>query len=246
MLAAGRGNDIKVLSYNIHHGVGLDDALSLERIAQVIEGAGATIVGLQEVDRYFSERSNFEDQASILANLLDYEYTFGGNLQFEPAAGQVENRQYGNAILSKYPIIESENIHLNSFGNEQRGLLRATVNINGELINIFNTHLELDPTARMAQVKQLIEITSSYSGPKVLMGDFNTEPQSEELQLLLQHTNFTDSFSTIENANTFPANNPATRIDFIFTSSQIHNSNQQVIHQDASDHLPIVTKLTLI
>ena len=50
---------MKVLTYNIHHGAGIDGVLDLERIAQVIEQSGADVIGLQEVDNHWSARSNW-------------------------------------------------------------------------------------------------------------------------------------------------------------------------------------------
>ena len=131
-MAAGRGQgkvSTTVMSYNIHHAVGIDGQLSLQRIADVIRDSGAEIVGLQEVDRHYGERSDFKDQAKELAGLLGYHYAYGANLDLEPGEGQTNNRQYGTAIVSKYPILRSENTWLSSFGKEQRGVLHAVINL---------------------------------------------------------------------------------------------------------------------
>ncbi|MEK3888331.1 endonuclease/exonuclease/phosphatase family protein [Bacillus sp. FSL K6-3431] len=236
---------MKIMSYNIQHGVGLDNILSLERIAKTMRDSEAEIIGIQEVDRFYGERSNFEDQAKRLAKLLDYHYAYGPNIQLEPLDGQVEKRQYGLATLSKHPIAGSKNIELSSYGQEQRGVLSVTIHVNGVSLNIFNTHLGLDGTSRMTQVKELINITSNYRGPKVLLGDFNADPNSEELQYLLNQTDLVDSFQQIKNAYTFPAVDPVQRIDYIFTSSEIKHSNQKVLQHAGSDHLPIVAELLI-
>lgn len=241
----GEKIDVKVMSYNIHHGVGIDGVLSLERIADVIRDSGAEIIGLQEVDRYYGARSDFQDQAKRLAQLLGYHYVYGANLNLPPAEGQTENRQYGTAILSKYPIIYSENIHLSSFGREQRGVLFAKINVRGIHIGVYNTHLSLNATDRLTQVAEIVELTLQYNGPKVLVGDFNALPDSAEVQYLIREGNFTDTFEDVEDNNTFPPINPDRRIDYIFTSKGIEFSNQQVIHTEASDHLPILTQLTI-
>ena len=239
----GKEVDVNVMSFNIYHGVGLDGVLDLERTAKVITDAGAEIVGIQEVDRYWSSRSDFQDQAKELADILGYHYVYGANLDHSPAEGQVENRQYGTAILSKYPIIDSENIHLDSFGNEQRGLLRAKINVRGIHVNFYNTHLGLSVEERISQVQEVIDISSSFEGPNVLVGDLNAEPHSEEFQLLLDEGNFVDVFEGLDNADTFPVENPIKRIDFILTSPSVEASNQEVIFTEASDHLPVVSKL---
>jgi len=102
----GKAVDVNVMSYNIHHGVGLDGELDIARVAKVMKDANADIIGLQEVDRFYGDRSDYQDQIKKLATLLGYHYVYGANLNLAPAEGQVENRQYGTGILSKYPIID--------------------------------------------------------------------------------------------------------------------------------------------
>ncbi len=69
-----RSTDLRVMSFNIHHGADGDDVLDLERTAAVIEASGAEVISLQEVDDAWSSRSDFEDQAARLAELLDMHY----------------------------------------------------------------------------------------------------------------------------------------------------------------------------
>lgn len=232
---------MKIMSYNIHHGVGLDGDLNLERIATVIKNSNASIIGIQEVDRFYGERSDFQDQAKELALLLDYNYCYGANVEKPSEHSEIDKGQYGVAILSKYPIIEERHMLLNSFGEEQRGVLTAKIAVYDKELYVYNTHLGLDTKSRVSQVNELIELTKQHSGPNILVGDFNTEPESEEFQLLLQQTDLIDSFQNIKDAHTFPVLNPHKRIDFILTSSTLENAEQTVIHSEASDHLPIVT-----
>lgn len=234
---------ITAMSYNIHHGVGLDDRLSLQRIANVIRESGAEIVGLQEVDRFYGERSDDKDQAAELAGLLGYQYAYGANLDWGPEAGKAHNRQYGNAILSKHPILRSENILLSSFGDEQRGALHAVVNIQGIQVNVYNAHLGLEAPSRTVQVQELTDRASAALGPKIIMGDFNAEPDSSELQVLLDGDIFVNSFRGIEDAFTFPSNDPSEKLDYMLTSLAVQHSNQRVIQSEASDHLPIAVDL---
>jgi len=234
---------MKIMSFNIHHGRGLDEILSLKRIAEIIREADATVVGLQEVDRHFGERSEFQDQAKELAKLLNFNYVYGPNINVQTTGGEV--KQYGNAILSIYPILESENIPLTRYEEEPRGCLKATIDSNGVHLNVFNTHLSLDAISRMKQIDELIELTSHDRGPSVLMGDFNAEPESEEIKKLLKDTNFTDCFSNIERNESFPADGPNIRIDYIFTSTELVSFDEKVINRKGSDHLPIVAMLAI-
>ncbi|WP_456290224.1 endonuclease/exonuclease/phosphatase family protein [Paenibacillus sp. AK002] len=237
----GQGKEVgtTVMSYNIHHGAGIDGQLSLQRIADVIRDSGAEIVGLQEVDRNYGERSDFRDQAKELAGLLGYHYAYGANLDLEPGEGQTNNRQYGTAIVSKYPILRSENTWLSSFGKEQRGVLHAVVNLKGIHVDVYNTHLGLDVTSRTAQAQEIIDLASGSQGPALLLGDLNAEPDSSEFRLLLDSGLFVNSFEGIDDAYTFPVINPSATIDYILTSPNVRHANQRVIQTEASDHLPI-------
>ncbi|WP_059173303.1 endonuclease/exonuclease/phosphatase family protein [Bacillus sp. FJAT-27445] len=238
----GQGTSIKVMTYNIHHGVGIDNVLDLGRIASLVREEGADIVALQEVDRHYGARSNFEDQAQKLATLLGYHYVYAANLDLHPTEEGANRRQYGTAVLSKYPIIQSENYFLPSFWQEQRGLLETTINVKGSHIRVYNTHLGLDVQQRLAQVKEINKIVTAKKTEAILMGDLNAEPESEEIKLLLEGTNFFDVFGNIEAVNTFPVEDPRIRIDYIFSSVGLKVSNQYVINSTYSDHLPVIAE----
>ncbi|WP_246861222.1 endonuclease/exonuclease/phosphatase family protein [Bacillus sp. REN3] len=237
--------NLRVMSYNIHHGVGVDNVLDLQRIADLITEKQADVVGIQEVDRHYGARSNFKDQAKVLAKMLGYHYVYGANLDLNPAVEGQDRRQYGTAILSKYPIIQSQNYLLSSFGKEQRGLLEATVNVKGNHLQVYNTHLGLDVPQRLAQVNEINDILSKKETPAILMGDLNAEPGVEEVELLRTGGNLVDVFQDADNANTFPVKNPSKRIDYIFVSEGMKFSGQQVLQSTYSDHLPITVDLEL-
>ncbi|GHH98921.1 metal-dependent hydrolase [Neobacillus kokaensis] len=240
----GETVDVKVMSYNIHHGVGEDGVLDLERIAQMIEGANAEIIGLQEVDNHWSSRSDLQDQAKRLADRLGMFYTYAANLDLEPIKPGEPRRQYGTAILSKYPILKSENHPLTKIGNtEQRGLLEAVINVKGNHLHVYNTHLALTSAERHIQIEEIINIAAKSEGPKVILGDLNATPESNEMQLL--YSNYQDTFAGENKANTYPAANPAKRIDYIFCSTNLEIKEAKVINTLASDHLPILTELVL-
>lgn len=100
--ATGKGKEVnlKVMSFNIHHGEGLDGELDIKRTAKVMKDTGAEIIGIQEVDRFYGDRSDFQDQARKLAKLLGYHYVFGANLNLEPETSN-KNRQYGTAVCNR-------------------------------------------------------------------------------------------------------------------------------------------------
>ena len=125
------------MSYNIHHGRGTDDKVDLGRIAKLINDWSPDLVALQEVDNATS-RSNFMNQTDTLASKTKMFSIFGKNIA-------VFGGEYGNAVLSKYPIIHSENRKLPRIGNsEQRGLLAVWVQLkdNDDLTVFISTHFD--------------------------------------------------------------------------------------------------------
>lgn len=242
----GRGQsvNVKVMSYNIHHAEGVDGVLDLERIAMVIEDEDADIIGLQEVDNHWSDRSDFQDQAKWLAERLGMFYVYGANLDRDPLNEGEPRRQYGTAILSKYPILHSENHPLTKIGNtEQRGLLEAAINVKGNHLHFYNTHLALTTAEREIQMKEIIAIAGESKGPKVIMGDLNAVPESIEMEPMFAH--YRDVFTEKTDAYTYPAENPSKRIDYIFTSADVKTVETDVLHTLASDHLPLTAELVL-
>jgi endonuclease/exonuclease/phosphatase family metal-dependent hydrolase len=246
----GKETDIKVMTYNIHH-AGIDAFLDLKRIAVLINTSGADIIGLQEVDYHFSERSNFEDQAKWLSNFLGMNYAFGANLDYDPIQEGECRRQYGTAVLSKYPILSAENHLLTNIAylenpTEQRGLLETVINVKGNHVQFYNTHLDHQRAEQRAlQIKEINDIANKKEGPIIFVGDFNATPESAEL--LKMTAQYKDVFSELGQNNnfTFPANKPDSRIDYIFTSEDVKIRTGEVINTNFSDHLPITAELVL-
>lgn len=252
--AAPPGPDLRAITYNIHHGEGADDRLDLERIAAVLRAQDADVVGLQEVDRHWSARSEFADQAAELAEALDMEVVYGANLDLDPTAAGQPRRQYGTAILSRHRILESENTPLPSrYGSEQRGLLEALLDVEGQPVRIYNTHLQHnspdEPRGREQRVLQIERVLAEIDEerePHVLMGDVNAEPRDPEFAQLADR--FTDAWSRGQGTGaTIPSSGPNRRIDYVLTSRDIAVASARVPTTEplASDHLPVVADLRL-
>lgn len=237
---------IKVMSYNIHHGADPFENYSLERIADVIRQSGAEIIGLQEVDRYYSSRSNNEDTIQRLSDMLGMQFAYGANLDRPPSQPGQPRSQYGTAVLSKYPIVQNQNYRLTSYGQEQRGVLETTIDIQGIQLSFYSTHMGLDAVQRNIHADEILAIMAKRSGPKILVGDFNARPYVPEM------TNFTkelqNQFADQPNAFTFDSINPSATIDYILASSEVmlgERENARVIQTQASDHFPIISNLYL-
>jgi endonuclease/exonuclease/phosphatase family metal-dependent hydrolase len=231
----------RVMSFNIHHAQGTDGVLDVPRIATVIRTQRPDVVGLQEVDRHWSDRSAFEDQAARLARLLDMHVVYGANLDLDPPAEDLPRRQYGTAILSRYPILTWENTLLPRFGDhEQRGLLRALINVRGGPVQVYNTHLQHNDAAeRLEQAKAIVELIGTPEEPVILTGDLNAPPEAPEIAPLTELLR--DAWSG-PGGYTHPSEQPTHRIDYVLGSRDLAPRRAAVITSDAaaSDHLPVV------
>ncbi|GHE90543.1 metal-dependent hydrolase [Amycolatopsis deserti] len=237
---------LSVLSFNIHHAQGTDDVLDLARVAGVIRDSGADVVGLQEVDRHYSARSGWADQAAELAGMLGYHVVFGANIDRDPPAAGRPRIQYGTAILSRYPITAWDNTYLyRSPGQEQRGLLHAVVDVRGVAVHVFDTHLAASSQAdRAEQTRQITELIGDTS-PAVLVGDLNALPEAPEIATL--NAAFTDAWPVSGKGDgaTYPAEAPDRRIDYVYASRSVSPLVTRVLDGTpaASDHLPLMSRL---
>lgn len=242
------GRTVAVMTFNIHHAAGTDGVLAPDRIAQVIKDSGADIVGLQEVDRHYSERSEWADQAAQLAALTGFHVVFGANIDNEPPAGSTDRIQYGTAILSRYPITSWDNTHLyRSPDQEQRGLLHATINIAGRKIAFYNTHLAASSQVdRQQQADQIVDLVGETE-PAILVGDLNAEADAPEIKTLTGR--FTDVWPAVGEGPglTIPSEQPEHRIDFILTGSAARPITAEVVDSDpvASDHRPVISTISI-
>ena len=161
---------IRIGSYNIKHAA--DAKLNLKTIAKVITENNLDIVGIQEVDLR-TKRSNGIDQPRMLAEAADMPYyVFVRGIDYQGG-------QYGTLILSKYPIISSEVIPLESWYKEGRALGHAVIDLGGKQFDFFNTHLSYeDKTLRGLQFAEVAEKTKACEN-FILTGDFNTADFNE-------------------------------------------------------------------
>ncbi|MGW5364095.1 endonuclease/exonuclease/phosphatase family protein [Actinopolymorpha pittospori] len=246
---------LRVATYNIHHGADVADRLDLARTAAVIAASGARLVGLQEVDRHWSERSAFADQAGWLAERLEMRVAYAANLDLHPVAVGQERRQYGTAILSRYPIRSFVNSSLPGVqGGEPRGFLAAEVDLASgqgtpQPLWFATTHLsEASPRAREKEAARIRELLGPTPRRTIVTGDLNARPGTPELKLLTEV--LVDAWSAVhpseeDAGHTFSAAHPERRIDYALVSPDITVEAARVIPDvDASDHLPLVVDLT--
>jgi endonuclease/exonuclease/phosphatase family metal-dependent hydrolase len=233
---------LRVMTYNIHVGVGMDKKLDLQRIAGVINGQHPDLVGLQEVDRGV-KRTEGKDEIAELAKLTSINYAFAHNLDYQGG-------QYGVAILSRLPIgAIDDRKYENKREAERRGMLRIEIKVADRIINFATTHLDYQyEDGRVFETEQMLKFLQSVSGPLIVVGDFNAEPTGDAYKLMLG--TFADAWVRSRAKGeglSYPADKPAKRIDYVFTrsSDRIRARKAWVVSTLASDHLPVVTDLEI-
>ncbi|HBG27145.1 MAG: hypothetical protein A2Y10_18585 [Planctomycetes bacterium GWF2_41_51] len=224
-------NVVRIMSFNIQ----ACQTASLSTVANFIKEIGPDIIGLQEVDNGMA-RSNYVNQAALLANELGMSFSFGG-ASYSGA--------YGNAILSKYPIISVTNHALPQYQSEEtRSCIVAKIKIKEKVYTIANTHITFGTTeGQVLQVDELMDIFALYPGNKFLTGDFNFRYYNIPFKRL--RNVFIDSFNhSILDVINDP---PDGKIDFVFIN---HDCDEQVnfgdvISNTVSDHDAVLTEITL-
>ncbi|MGP4110336.1 endonuclease/exonuclease/phosphatase family protein [Streptomyces sp. 4N509B] len=240
---------LRVATFNIHHGASPADVLDLERVARVIAALRVDVVGLQEVDRHWSERSGLVDQPAWLGRRLRMHHVYGANLDLDPAEPGAPRRQYGTAILSRWPVLSWRNTHLPLFpGHEQRGLLQATLAVRGTRLTAAVTHLQHnDNVEREQQAARIVELLGGDPRRTVLVGDLNARPGAPEIRTLTDA--LPDPWPRVGDGDgfTYGSVDPTSRIDYVLASRDLRPLAAEVVTLDpeASDHLPVVAELLM-
>jgi endonuclease/exonuclease/phosphatase family metal-dependent hydrolase len=232
------GAEIRVLTYNIHHGEGVDGIVDLERIASVVLAESPDIVCLQEVDKNLS-RTGLIDMPHVLAQLLKMNVAYGPNLFWEKG-------EYGNATFSRFPIASHENIPLPTpQGIEPRGCLKTKIAVGNATVTVFNTHFGLTERQRKEQASVLLKHIETSAA--ILAGDLNESSDRPGLSQLLNV--YSDSFNRGGPGEQFTSPGGQKRIDFVLASRDWNIVSSRVISTDAarvaSDHLPYLAVLSM-
>ncbi|HZE72412.1 MAG TPA: endonuclease/exonuclease/phosphatase family protein [Pyrinomonadaceae bacterium] len=233
---------LRVMTYNIHVGVGMDQKMDLERIAEVINHEHPDLVGLQEVDRGV-RRTQGVDEIAELAKLTKMNYAFAHNLDYQGG-------EYGVAILSRFPIgVIDHRRFENRREAERRGMLRIEVEVAGRRLNFVTTHLDYQfSDGRLFEAEQLLRALDDKKGPLIVAGDFNDEPAGDTYKLMTNR--FQDAWiagKAKELGLSYPADKLAKRIDYIFfrASDGVKAKKTWIVRSLASDHVPVVAELEI-
>jgi endonuclease/exonuclease/phosphatase family metal-dependent hydrolase len=229
---------MRLLSYNIRHGEGMDNQVDLSRSANLISRLNPDVAFLQELDRG-TERTGRVDQMRELGALTGLQPAFGKFMDFQGGV-------YGMGILSRYPLKASAN-HPLPPGSEPRSALAVRVEIPGshqEMLCV-GIHLFDTPKERLAQAQTLVELFKDETVPVILGGDFNSDPDSEVIRFLNTYWEIPDKGA---DRLSWRADLPTVEIDYImyrprerFRVIQCRLVDEPLV----SDHRPLVVELAL-
>jgi endonuclease/exonuclease/phosphatase family metal-dependent hydrolase len=233
---------LRVLTFNICHTQGSDGKIDLERTAAVINSVRPDLVALQEVDSG-TERTNRVDQPAELARRTGLTAVFGDNIPYQGG-------RYGNAVLSRFPILRHENHPLPShYKGEQRGVLEVEIELpNGQPLLFFATHFDYRryyDRERLDSAHTVNDLIATRPVALALLaGDLNARPTSTVL-MELGHYWRRANYPVLP---TYPVSFPYKQIDYVLFRPECRWRVREVMvlaDRLASDHRALLTVLEL-
>jgi endonuclease/exonuclease/phosphatase family metal-dependent hydrolase len=244
------GTPLKVMHWNLHHGVGTDGKYDINRIATWIARVNPDVVSLNEVEKYTYWGN--EDQPARYKALLESKTGRTWYMVWAQEYGQWTSNGKGNLLLSRFPLTNNARYEV----SYDRTLALGQVTVNGRNITVATTHLDPDSSSRRyTQAQQLAAWFDNFSQNRIVVGDMNAQPTSTEMTYL-KNQGFRDAwadakaggyaYSAPDNPNGYTRNS---RIDILYTSTGVSNIKPKRVEvvdtRDSngvmpSDHRPLV------
>ncbi|MCG8417193.1 MAG: endonuclease/exonuclease/phosphatase family protein [Proteobacteria bacterium] len=242
---------IRILTYNIHKCIGgVDRRYDPSRICATIAHYDPDVVILQEVDQ-LAKRSSHDRQVDILGDELGYRHrTYFPNVKVRGGG------EYGNAILSRFPLSDTRNIDLTVGRRKRRSVLHARYRVrfpgsrHTRTMHVFNMHLGLSGKERKIQLQRFLDSHpfSHFNArtPVVVAGDFN-DVWGTLGKRMLQPAGFRGMAVPLR---TFPSYAPVRALDSIYVRGDAAlrrvQKSRLSLAKRASDHLPLIADIELI
>jgi len=243
--ASGARPTMRLLSYNIHKGIGgLDRKYDLERVVRVIDHEHPDVVCLQEVTRH-ARRTVRDDQPGILAaHFRMPTHVFQMNVHYREGG-------YGNLILSRWPVVSSYHLCLRWGRWKPRGAQIVILDTPEGPLQLANWHLGLRERERHWQVGRLLSHPPFLEGsnlPTMIVGDFN-DWNSRLAAAALAQNGFEEATRPVSRFRTFPAFLAVLPVDKAFFRGGVRVEDVRIVRSPltkrASDHLPLVIDFRL-
>jgi endonuclease/exonuclease/phosphatase family metal-dependent hydrolase len=236
---------MRLLSYNIHKGIGgRDRRYRIERVINVIEAENPDIICLQEVDRH-CRRSRNDDQPKVLADYFKLK-----SRMYQPNVS-LKYGMYGNLVLSRWPFLHKHQISLRLNNRKPRGAQMAVIDSPEGPFHLINFHLGLAEKERHWQLSHLFaHHTFKESGhlPVIIIGDFN-DWRNTLCYGCLGEQGFAQLTTPTSKFRSFPAYWPLGSLDKAFVRGDIVLRQARIVRSPiarlASDHLPLVVDFHL-
>lgn len=232
---------IRVATYNVHRGRGLDGRTRPERTADVLAEIDADIIALQEV---VGAGSDGGGQAELIGAILGMGWVMA-------PARHLRGRLFGNVVLSRFPIQRHVQYDLTWRTCEPRCLQRADLEIGGHLLHLYNVHLGTAYLERQYQAERLASLVGDrrVAGTKVVLGDFNEWMKGLVTTLLSERLKGIDLRSHLKRRRTYPGIFPILHLDHIYYEGRVDVVKLELPRTRralvASDHLPLVADLKI-
>ena len=223
---------IVVATWNIHGAIGVDRRRRPARIVDVLGRMEADFIALQE---FAAPVGAFDDFRELLESHLAM-YAYVG------VTFRTKHRAFGNAVLSRWPILAAKCIDLSFKSREPRNAIDLRADVAGAPLRIMATHFGLAGAERRAQTERLARELAQTDVPTVLLGDFNEPRRRGSLSALQPHVELAETPST------FPSLCPLLRLDRIFATRPLRTSlrvQRDRCSRIASDHLPLLADIDM-
>ena len=256
----GSQTTFSLITFNIAHGRGLSlyqgfhnsnsIRRNLEKIAALVARHQPDIVAFQEID----QSSHWNKHIDLLKHIQEetgYPYSEHGihNTRY----GRKPLR-YGNAFLSKHPIVECAVFPFGEKTVGEKGFMEARIDLGGRTVDLINLHLDFrSRRTRISQIEPIIERIRSHHAfesnlPPIICGDFNTSSKAFSdavRQFLIRSAHHVQYDYYPQNERTFPAHLPSRGLDFALVPKPYTVREAKAIRSFASDHLPVWIELAI-
>ena len=228
--------DVRIATYNIHRCRGMDRRVVPERIIEVLREIDADVIALQEV---IGAGPVGAGQAEEIGAGLGMGWVMN-------CVRTLRHHQFGNVVLSRYPIVHHSQYDLSWRTCEPRNCQRADLQIAGQILHVYNVHLGTAVLERRYQAGRLASFVHDrrVTGPKVLLGDFNEWMKGLATKTLSSLFESVDISQHLKRRRTYPGLFPVVHLDHIYYDGRVAVLNVEMPRTRkalmASDHLPLV------
>jgi endonuclease/exonuclease/phosphatase family metal-dependent hydrolase len=227
---------LRVVTYNVHGHKGTDGKIIADRTFEVVRRLDADCVALQEF---------VDAPAPTGHSLIAHWAAMLGMHGAYAAAFERGGEEFGNALLTRWPIVEQHAHDVSLQGYRRRVVLEALVNADGMTLQLMSLHLGVSPRERAVQAKRMFELCSATRASfHLLLGDFNEWSRFSAVSRLLR-----SYFDVTRQLPTFPSRAPVVGLDRVWVHPRGHIRSTHVEKSPAarlaSDHLPLIATLDL-